>query len=487
MSDSESTPARVRWARLRFSIVGSLLAAPPEQGMLRGLLEGLAAQSWKHPSTGEAVKFAMSTIERWYYTALNAKEPIDALARKVPSHAGTFPSMPAALLAKLLEQYRQHPTWSYQLHRDNLAALVKGDPALGPMPSYGTICRVMKARGLVRQKKRKKRHRDAQDSNFEIREQRSFETEFVHGLWHTDFHQGSRRVLLPTAEWATAFALAFLDDRCRLCAHLQWYLNEDTESFVHGLIQAILKRGLFRALLSDNGAPMTADETQQGLARNSILHYTTLTQTPEQNGKQESFWGQIEGRLLPMLEGHKELTLPLLNEATQAWVELEYNRAHHSELGESPLECFLREKNVGRPSPTIEQLRRDFRVEQRRTQRRSDGTISVEGVRFEIPSRYRTLLKPTVRFARWDRSSIDLVDPRSGAHLATLLPLDKRANADRRRRVINPIGPHEEPAREPAGIAPLLRQLMAEYAATGLPPAYLVGPESLADEGEENE
>jgi hypothetical protein len=29
----------------------------------------------------------------------------------------------------------------------------------------------------------------------------------------------------------------------------------------------------------------------------------------------------------------------------------------------------------------------------------------------------------------------------------------------------------------PSGIAPLLRQLLAEYAATGLPPAYLPPPD----------
>jgi hypothetical protein len=45
-------------------------------------------------------------------------------------------------------------------------------------------------------------------------------------------------------------------------------------------------------------------------------------------------------------------------------------------------------------------------------------------VRFEVPSRYRTLTRCAVRVARWDLSSVDLVDPRTGAHLATLLPLD---------------------------------------------------------------
>ena len=40
-----------------------------------------------------------STIERWYYAARDAADPVLALARKVPSHAGTHPSMPAPLSA----------------------------------------------------------------------------------------------------------------------------------------------------------------------------------------------------------------------------------------------------------------------------------------------------------------------------------------------------------------------------------------------------
>ena len=34
----------------------------------------------------------------------------------------------------------------------------------------------------------------------------------------------------------------------------------------------------------------------------------------------------------------------------------------------------------------------------------------------------------------------------------------------------------------PAGMAPLLSQLLADYAATGLPPAYLPAPTSVADQ-----
>jgi len=55
-----------RWARLRFSIIGALLAAPPAKGALRAALQQLAAREWRHPSTGAPVRFGVSTLERWF-------------------------------------------------------------------------------------------------------------------------------------------------------------------------------------------------------------------------------------------------------------------------------------------------------------------------------------------------------------------------------------------------------------------------------------
>jgi hypothetical protein len=111
-----------------------------------------------------------------------------------------------------------------------------------------------------------------------------------------------------------------------------------------------------------------------------------------------------------------------------------------------------------------------------RKQRRSDGTVTVFGIRFEVPSAYRTLISLRVRVARWDLSSVELTDPRSGAHLATLRPIDKTKNAEGVRRVID--APQDLPTPS-TGIAPLMRELMAEYAATGLPPAFLPKDSSL--------
>ena len=77
-----------------------------------------------------------------------------------------------------------------------------------------------------------------------------------------------------------------------------------------------------------------------------------------------------------------------------------------------------------------------------------------------------------LRYARWDLGAVDLTGARRGTVLCALYPVDKAANASGRRRSLDPVTVvHTPPA--PSGMAPLLRRLMAEFAATGLPPAFI--------------
>jgi transposase InsO family protein len=469
-----------RWAHFRFGVIGSLLAAPPARGQLQTQLQALADKKWQHPIDGHWFSPGLSTIERWYYQAQEAKAgPVEVLQRKVRSDHGAHPALSASLVERLTEQYRQHPSWSYKLHADNLAALIRKDPALGPQPSYASVLRFMKSHGLVKRPRRGPVHSpggQAAEARFEAREVRSYENPYVNGLWHLDFHHGKLRVLQPSGQWVVPVLLGILDDHSRLCCHAQWYLSETAEDLCHGLSQAIQKRQLPRALLTDNGSAMVAAETQQGLLRLSIVAENTLPYSPYQNGKQESFWNQIEGRLVPMLEGVVDLTLSQLNEATLAWVEMEYNHKEHSEIGATPLHRFLKNKDVGRPCPSSEQLRAAFTAEVSRTQRRSDGSFSLEGRRYEVPSRYAHFPKLIIRYASWDLSFVHLADPKTGVVLCRLYPQDKEKNADGRRAPRQPVLPARPPA--PAGMAPLLQQILRQYAATGLPPAYLPKPQT---------
>ncbi|TVQ28605.1 MAG: transposase [Wenzhouxiangella sp.] len=484
---STPPPARDQWARLRFAVIGPLLASPPQPGQLQAALKALAERDWQHPISGKPRRFGVSTIERWYYQARRQHDPVGALKPKLRADAGRSRVISHALRTVLTEQYRAHPAWSLLLHYDNLAAKVAEAPALGPLPSYATVRRYCKACGLVRQPRRRQRATDGARraaERLERREVRSFEVEHVHGLWHLDFHHGSRQVLSSDGQWRKPILLAILDDRSRLICHLQWYLDETTETLVHGLCQAFHKRALPRALMSDNGAAMTAAAFTEGLERLGILHQPTLPYSPHQNAKQEVFWAQVEGRLMAMLEGQPEINLRLLNEATLAWVEQEYHRRIHSELDQTPMAVYLNADEVGRPAPDNQALAAAFRQQVMRRQRRTDGTISLAGKRFEIPNAYRHLEQLCLRYAPWDLRTVSLVDARTGADLCRVHPLDKRANADQRRRALAPTlvsgdrpTPQPSSAPPPPGIAVLLKQLMREHAATGLPPAYLPRPE----------
>jgi putative transposase len=476
VNDKDNADTRqARWARFRFSIIGPLLSAPPEVGGLQAALSELSKKQWRHPISGLPMNVGVSTIERWLYQVRHESDPVHALRTKRRTDAGTTRELSAVLKIVIQQQYRAHPSWSYQLHTDNLVIRVQENPELEPMPSYNTIRRYMKSNGLYKRRTIKQRQTEGAikaQERLETREVRSFEVDYVHGLWHLDFHHGSRKILDKKGQWRKPLLLAILDDHSRLICHAQWYFDEEVDSLVHGFKQALQKRGLPRALMSDNGSAMTSAEFTEGLERLGILHQPTLPYSPYQNAKQEVLWAQVEGRLMAMLEGELNLTLSMLNTATLAWVEQEYHQTLHSEIDDTPLNRYLKSPDVGRKCPDATTLKQAFCAQVNRILRKSDSTLSIAGRRFEVSSHYRHLEKLTVRYARWDLSFALLIDPHTNSCLERLYPQDKSANASGLRRTLEP---KNEPfiTPEPEGIAPLLKKLMADFAATGLPPAYL--------------
>ena len=176
------------WAHFRFSVIGALLARPPDKGDLRKEIEKLARRLYLHPTKDAWVTFGASTIERWYYRALNAEDPIKALGRKIRSDAGKPTAMSPKLLDALGNQYTLYPHWSYQLHTDNLEALVEEQPHLGQMPSYSTVLRRMKERGWYKKAASRRNPTPGQklaQERLEQREVRSFECSHVHAHYGT--------------------------------------------------------------------------------------------------------------------------------------------------------------------------------------------------------------------------------------------------------------------------------------------------------------
>ena len=129
----------------------------------------------------------------------------------------------------------------------------------------------------------------------------------------------------------------------------------------------------------------------------------------------------------------------------------------------------------GRDCPDSQALHKAFRKQAKRKQRHSDGTISVAGIRFEVPDAYHSLVYISVRYAHWDLSVIDMIDSDTSTILAPLYPQNKSANADglRRLRTSGPINGPQPQKSSASATPPYLQKLLSDYAATGLPPSYI--------------
>ena len=113
-----------------------------------------------------------------------------------------------------------------------------------------------------------------------------------------------------------------------------------------------------------------------------------------------------------------------------------------------------------------------FTARESRIQRKSDGTIQLKGVRFELPSQMRHFDRVHVRYQSWDLSRAWIIDPRTDNAIGAIYPLDKIKNSDGKRRSLQgQAAPSPDSGSDP--IPPLLQNILAEYAATGLPPAYI--------------
>ncbi len=163
-------PDRDRWARLRFLVIGPLMAAPPAPRQLGAALLALAAKTWRHPVSGLDVRVGASTLERWYYRARRAADPVAVLKDAQRGDEGCFPSLTPAAIAALTLQYREHPGWTAQLHLDNLRVACK--EADSPVASYATVRRYLKAQGMHRQARPKRATEGAVAARDRLEQQR---------------------------------------------------------------------------------------------------------------------------------------------------------------------------------------------------------------------------------------------------------------------------------------------------------------------------
>lgn len=234
-------------------------------------------------------------------------------------------------------------------------------------------------------------------------------------------HQGRLRKL---------YLVSLMDDASRLIPHSAFCLGETALDIEGVLKQAVLKRGLPKKMVIDNGAAYRSGSLQGICARLGIPLIYCRPYAPEGKGKLERWHRTVRAQFLSEIEP-SSLTLEGLNSRWWAWLEQHYHTAEHSTLGCSPINRYQRD--LSRIRPLGEKAARLDELFYHRIERkvRKDGAISYEGTRFEVD--YRLSGKWITLVIEPHQQQIIGIEEEEGAALQPVVKQDVIANSQRQR------------------------------------------------------
>ncbi len=402
-------------ALFRLSVLGPLASRERlEHGELQRLLRQLSDQTYSTPN-GQAARIAEKTIEHWYY--LWKQGGIEALIPKTRSDRGCS-KLPAKICDAVLQAKRDNPKRSL----NTLVRLLEmqGLIAKGEL-SRSSVHRLLQRHGLSK----------PSEGVGDPVERRRFVAEYAGDLWQGDVMHGPKVSI--NGRLRKVFLVSLMDDASRLITHSAFRLGETALDIEGVLKQAVLKRGLPKKLLIDNGAAYRSQSLQGICARLEIRLVYCQPYQPEGKGKLEKWHRTVRDQFLSELEWSAIRDLDDLNARLWAWLDQIYHLNPHSSLdGLSPLQRYrkdlLRIRPLGAFAANLDEL--FYHRHARKV--RKDGTVTFQAKVYEVP------------FEWVGRSVVLVVDPHAnralgvesedGQTLAAVTPLDAHANTTRKRR-----------------------------------------------------
>ena len=358
---------RTQIALFRYALIATLLNHPLERGELTAHLKALAAQTHRIPFS-KRTTLDDETI--WRYLAAYRKGGFAALKPQARSDRGKSRRIPEGVIQKAIALRQEVPTRS----ANTLIQILKREPdypsdlSLAPRTLRG----ILLERGITRDK-----------LSGQSRAFRRFERECANALWQGDMLVGP---YLPDKErpgkYRRTALFCFIDDYSRLVPYGEFFFEENLPRLERVLKVAILRRGIPERLYVDNGKVYVSTQLAAACATLGIHPIHSTPYAPNTKGKIERFFGTVRSQFLPEVESAKLATLDELNASFQAWVELIYHQAVHSETSQAPLARFqsgLTQITVRQADPR--QLREAFLWREKRTVTRT-AAVSLQGNRY---------------------------------------------------------------------------------------------------------
>lgn len=404
-------------ALFRLSVLGPLASRDTlAWGELHAVALELARQTYNIPGSLHTT-ISAKTIERWYYRwCKHGIDGLEPVTRSDKGHSELSPEIQQAILeCKKANPARSINTIRRCLQNDGVIAA----KAL----SRSSVHRLLTRHGLSQRTV----------SGVSNIERRSFESQYAGDLWFGDVmhapaiqtSHGMRKVYLAT----------LFDDASRLVCHSAFYLDEGAVSIECALKEALLKRGIPKRLMVDNGAAYKSKTFQDVCARLKIQLIYSRPYEPESKGKLERWHKSVREQCLTEIDFKAIQSLDELNARFWVWLERMYHQTPHSALpdNQTPLMRYQRDLLKIQPLGAIAQHLDDYFYHRHPRKVKKDGTVSFEKKSYEVGFKHvgkkiYLVVDPSANYAAKWIESLD------GEHLGPVHPLDKLANLNRARK-----------------------------------------------------
>lgn len=403
-------------ALFRLSVLGPLASrARFERGELNKLFRELGDKHYNIPYSKQT-HISHKTIERWYYCWFHGG--FDAL---LPTHRI---DLGGSHIAESIQQ--------------TILELKKSNPSR----SLNTIKYLLEEQGLVAKNEisRASLHRFLKRHNLSKRtvsdaatiERRSFEAVHAGDIWHGDVMHGPT-IMTPTGK-KKVYLVSLMDDASRLIAHSAFCFGETALDIEGVLKQALLKRGIPRKIIIDNGAAYRAHTLQLICARLGVRLVYCRPYEPEGKGKLERWHRTFRSQFLAELLIEKINGLDDLNARLWSWLERVYHaQPHHGLAGHArPIDRWRHDLIHIQPLGTYANNIDDYFNYRVKRRVKKDGTVTWEGAIFEVPYALTTQHVHLVVDPHTKR--VIKVESLTGEYLGEAHPLDKLSNCHRRRQ-----------------------------------------------------
>ncbi len=222
-------------ALFRSTVLGPLISRDQlARGELKKTIKQLASYHYDIPGSRNS-HLSEKTIEAWYYAW--RRGGIEALTPRARSDRGQS-KIARAHQQAILAAKRENPRRSI----DRIIRLLerRGQVAKGEL-KRASVHRLLQAHGLSR----------PSGGASEVEEHRAYLAESAGDIWYGDVMHGPR---VPVAgRLRKVYLVSLMDDASRLIAHGAFCTGETALDIEGVLKQAVLKRGLPKKLVIDNG------------------------------------------------------------------------------------------------------------------------------------------------------------------------------------------------------------------------------------------